>query len=217
MANHKRHRAMDNVDSMHDAKFPRLRQLADDCPSPDIIVEGADFVDYEDDDIETGPPQTSQGTYSESVVNMWCDFNVLRLKCCRAVLGLSTHVLNVVAHFFDTQSFEPMPGLFWSDLFSRDVASIEVMNPETSEMFHEYHNSTPATVPLFDWSRSLPHPKFANFPLSQLCLDDLSAFQVFLLSAILPELGFETSALQNTWNEHAMSDCGGRLVPSDPH
>ena len=194
MANHKRHRVM--VDSLDSAdydnnarKVPRLRDIS---PIPEVnVVDGADAVDYEIDDFETDTPQTSQATYSESVVNAWSDFDVPRLKCSCAVSGLSTHVVNVVRHFFDTKSFEPMPGLFWSDLFSRDVTSNEVTNPETGELFHEFHNSTRATVPLFDWSRPQPHPKFTNFPLTQDCLDDLSAFRAYLLSTIISELGFE--------------------------
>ena len=162
------------------------------------------IVDYDDSDLETPTVPLANSTsrdncfdHAERIVRAWNDYEIPGLKIMRGTANLPEALGNVTRHFF-YENNKPKPGLYWTDLFSNKVFANIHRNDNTGEIISYYENSTRATVPLFDWvrGRTTGDPKFANHVLSDEALSDIQVLQQFVLSNIMPQLGFNSSLVR---------------------
>ena len=145
----------------------------------------------------SSPRQHEHDGHAEGIVRAWNDYEIQGLKIMRGVANLAAAISSVTRHFFHNNNF-PKPGLFWTDLFSNNVIASTYHNVETGETVSYYENSTRATVPLFDWVRGqrIGDPKFAKHSLSDEVVGDIRAFEEFVISSIMPQLGFNPSLVR---------------------
>ena len=161
-------------------------------------------VDYDSmSDSDTEPSQSPSITqdqgmgHAEGIVRSWSDYEVVGLKILRGEPTVEDIVCGITRQFFNENN-QLKPGVFWSDLFSNKVIPNHYTNEETGDIVYYYENSTRATVPLFEWieGKSNGDAKFAEFPLSDDAVSAVHRLQHFVLSTLMPILGFNPEVVR---------------------
>ena len=156
------------------------------------------IVDYDSlSDSDTGPSQSTSKTedqgmaHAAGIVQTWNDYEIVGLKILRAQPTVTDIISSVTRHFFSDIN-QLKPGVFWTDLFSNEVIAKHYTNEETGDVVYYYENSTRATIPLLEWveGSAKGDAKFAKFPLSADARTAVHRLQHFVLTTLMPSLGF---------------------------
>ena len=162
----------------------------DDTDTSIVDYEVHDDTDTNDSSSPTTQPLI-QHSHADRVVSDWNDYEISGLKIVRGAVNVAVQISNVIDHFFDNNN-NPKSLFFWTDHFSNDVNQTKIMDYRTQVLSAQFEKSTRARLPLFEWVHGRDAPKFSPFPLSEVAVRDTHAFEDYIVTTIMPSLGFNS-------------------------